>query len=170
MNAAAHPIEDDDDRAGDPPEPERPTFHRVTEEEFLQLPESTDRVELIDGEIHVAPSATAEHQLILQELGYQLSTWIRRLDKPRPAMRYAPCDVRFGPDRILQPDLFVILGGLPRHASMPIRTWFRSSFTTVILMSLPIVIDCNGLRLSTSICASLSSRCHRGKVIDIPRL
>lgn len=32
MNAAAHLIEDDDDRAGDPPTPERPTFHRVTEE------------------------------------------------------------------------------------------------------------------------------------------
>lgn len=97
-------------------------FYYVTEDEFLELPETTERLELIDGEIHVAPSATAEHQLILQELGYQLETWIRQHRKPRPAMRYAPCDVRFGPDRVLQPDLFVVLAGLPRRQPMPIRT------------------------------------------------
>ncbi|MCB9528956.1 MAG: Uma2 family endonuclease [bacterium] len=116
MNAAAHPIEDDD-----PPPPSRPALYHVTEEEFLELPESTDRVELIDGEIYVAPSGTWRHQSLALDLAIHLRGWAATRD-PRPAIGIAPCDVRFGPDRILQPDLFVILGGLPPDAATPLRT------------------------------------------------
>lgn len=101
MNAAAHPIEDDD-----PPPPSRPALYHVTEEEFLELPESTDRVELIDGEIYVAPSGTWRHQSLALDLAIHLRGWAATRD-PRPAIGIAPCDVRFGPDRILQPDAAV---------------------------------------------------------------
>lgn len=121
MQAAGYALEEPEDDDA-PRRQSTPAFYYVTEDEFLALPESSERIELIDGEIYVAPSATAEHQLILQELGYQLEGWIRGLSTPRPAMRYAPCDVWFGVDRVLQPDLFIVLGGLPRKAAMPIRT------------------------------------------------
>ena len=44
------------------------------------------------------------------------------------------------------------------------------TFTTVILMSGPIMIDCNGFRLSTSILTSLASRCQRESRLTFPFL
>jgi hypothetical protein len=37
----------------------------VSEKEFLDLPESTDKIELVDGEVVVSPSPTYWHQEIL---------------------------------------------------------------------------------------------------------
>jgi len=36
----------------------------VTEDEFLVLPESVEKIELLDGELILSPSPTAKHQLI----------------------------------------------------------------------------------------------------------
>ncbi len=120
--AKTQPVDDvhDDDAPLELERRSTPKYYYVTEEEFLDQPESTERIELIDGEVYVAPSATSEHQLITEEVGYQLGQWVRTRT-PRPALRHAPCDIRFGQDRILQPDLFVVLAGLPRKAEMPLR-------------------------------------------------
>ena len=80
----------------------------ITEAEFLSLPESMDKTELVDGEVVVSPSPSVRHQVILQHIVAALSSW--RSSQPTPVfIGQAPLDVRFGPGRILQPDAFVIL-------------------------------------------------------------
>jgi len=82
----------------------------VSEAEFLALPESHDRLELIDGEIILGPSPTPVHQLIVARLCRLVGTWV---DANPPAfLGLSPLDVRLAPGRIVQPDLFVLLGGL----------------------------------------------------------
>lgn len=90
----------------------------VTEQEFLALPETTDRVELLDGEVFVSPSPSRRHQRVLLDLVAALHTWSRA--HPPTAIGLAPQDVRFGPSRILQPDAFVVLAGLADDVSGPI--------------------------------------------------
>ena len=87
----------------------------VTEEEFLQLPPSMDKVELIDGEVIMAPAATVGHQSVLGQLSYHLVRWSHT--QPGPVfIGLSPLDVRFGQSRILQPDAFVYFGPIaPDH-------------------------------------------------------
>jgi Uma2 family endonuclease len=78
----------------------------VSEEEFLALPESMDRIELIDGEVFLPPSPNPRHQLVLGRLFRVFAGWA---DAHAPAfVGLAPLDVRLAPGRIVQPDLFVI--------------------------------------------------------------
>lgn len=91
----------------------------VTEEEFLTLPESTSRVELLDGEVVVAPSPSLWHQEIVGRLAFELRAWARGRSSP-VCVGQAPMDVRFAPGRILQPDLFVILGVVPLDQQGPV--------------------------------------------------
>src|SRR5687768_12918633 len=95
-----------------------PARSLVTEEEFLGLPESTERVELLDGEVIGPPSPDDEHQGLVASLAIDLGTWARA--HPPAAMRFAPLDVRFGPSRILQPDLMMFLAGLPPGSKTPL--------------------------------------------------
>lgn len=66
----------------------------VTEEEFLALPETMDRVELLDGEVIVAPFPNAWHQEILGRLVLALRTWAASHGGPA-FVGMAPLDVRF---------------------------------------------------------------------------
>lgn len=91
----------------------------VSEAEFLALPESTQRVELLDGEVIVSPSPTFWHQEILRRILFSLGQWAARQTHP-VTVGQSPLDVRFGPDRILQPDAFVILGAIPADHAGPI--------------------------------------------------
>jgi Uma2 family endonuclease len=90
----------------------------VTEEEFLSLPESTDRIELLDGEVIVSPSPSFRHQRILLTLVRELSAWAA--SHPPATVAIAPLDVRFAPSRILQPDALVVLAGIPDDAATPL--------------------------------------------------
>jgi Uma2 family endonuclease len=87
----------------------------VSEAEFLELPESLEKVELIDGEVIVSPSPTYWHQEVLSRLVFALRTWAGT--RPSPiTVGQAPLDVRFGPGRILQPDAMVLLARVdPAH-------------------------------------------------------
>ena len=72
----------------------------VSEAEFLSLPETTERTELLDGELIVSPSRTYQHQEMLARLVVALRAWAER--QPTPVtVGLAPRDVRFGPSRIL---------------------------------------------------------------------
>src|SRR5687767_12298865 len=75
----------------------------VTEKEFLSLPETTDKIELVDGEVIVSPSPSYWHQEILGRLVLALRSWAGRQRK-QITVGQAPLDVRFGRNRILQPD------------------------------------------------------------------
>ncbi len=87
----------------------------ITEEEFLSLPESTEKVELLDGEVILSPSPSYHHQWILRQVVRALEDWATT--QPREVtVGMAPLDVRFAPGRILQPDAFVLFARvLPEH-------------------------------------------------------
>ena len=85
----------------------RPTL--VSEEEFLALPESVDRIELVDGEVIVSPSPSVWHQELLSRIVHRLRSW-QEAHARSVFIGQAPLDVRFGPGRILQPDAFLCLG------------------------------------------------------------
>jgi Uma2 family endonuclease len=90
----------------------------VSEAEFLSLPESLERIELIDGEVIVAPSHIFWHQEVLARLFVALRTWAE--GRPDVTVVQAPLDVRFAPNRILQPDAMVFLSRLERGQPGPI--------------------------------------------------
>lgn len=90
---------------------------RTSEAEFLSWPASTTRVELIDGDVVRAPAPSYRHQDILRRILHALGTW----SESRPVtIGQSPCDVRFGPARILQPDAFVILQRIDPFTRGPI--------------------------------------------------
>ena len=91
----------------------------LSEKDFLALPESTDKIELVDGEVVVSPSPTYWHQEILMRLVGALRTWAAK-QKRQVTVGQAPLDVRFAPGRILQPDAFVLFARVPRGHTGPI--------------------------------------------------
>ncbi len=92
----------------------------VSEEEFLRLPETLDKVELIDGEVVVSPSPSFYHQEVIGRLSAVLRAWAVRQPK-KATIGQAPMDVRFAPGRILQPDLFVLFERVPLDHEGPIE-------------------------------------------------
>lgn len=91
---------------------------RVSEADFLALPESLERIELIDGEVIVAPNPIFWHQEVLRRIVLALGKWAE--DRPDVTVAQAPLDVRFSPNRILQPDAMVFLSRIAPGTSGPI--------------------------------------------------
>jgi Uma2 family endonuclease len=79
----------------------------VSEAEFRSIPETTQRLELFDGELIVSPSPSYQHQEVLSRIVVALRQWAQAQQRP-VTVGLAPLDVRFGADRILQPDAFVL--------------------------------------------------------------
>jgi Uma2 family endonuclease len=90
----------------------------VSESESLALPESNQRLELIDGEVIAAPSSSYRHQEVLSRIVTALRNWAA--DRKDVTVVQAPLDVRFGPGRILQPDAMVFLQALPDEIESPL--------------------------------------------------
>jgi len=80
----------------------------VSEAEFLSLPESNQLVELVDGEVIVSPSPSFWHQEVQVRLVVQLRQWAARQAIP-VVVGQSPRDVKLAPNRIVQPDAFVLL-------------------------------------------------------------
>lgn len=91
----------------------------VSETEFLALPETLERMELLDGEVILAPSPTFWHQELVARVTLALRRWAETQPSP-VCIGQSPMDVRFGQGRILQPDTFVILGAVDRDHVGPI--------------------------------------------------
>jgi Uma2 family endonuclease len=91
----------------------------VTEEEFLSLPETTQRQELLDGELLMSPSPTYQHQEILRRLVIALSAWAAT-QREAVTIGLAPLDVRVAPNRILQPDVFILFARLDPTQQGPV--------------------------------------------------
>ncbi|MEQ9502091.1 MAG: Uma2 family endonuclease [Deltaproteobacteria bacterium] len=96
--------------------PRRP---RVSEAEFLALPESMEKTELIDGEVIVSPAPTSEHQDVLFKLAFAAESWARSTSSEIKVLA-APVDIRFAENRILQPDLSIWLAGFQHPESGPV--------------------------------------------------
>jgi len=79
---------------------------KLTYEEFRQLPDDGKRYELIHGEVHLSPSRSTKHQLILGNTSVWLGTYVK---SARLGIVFcAPLDVCLSPDTALQPDLIFI--------------------------------------------------------------
>jgi Uma2 family endonuclease len=91
---------------------------RMSEEDYLALPEIKAHVELVDGLVVWEPSDYG-HQRCVGDLLLALMAW-RESVQGRPEVCLSPLDVRFAPSRILQPDLFVYLEPLAKPVRMPI--------------------------------------------------
>ncbi|MDZ4764379.1 MAG: Uma2 family endonuclease [Chloroflexota bacterium] len=78
---------------------------KITDDEFMQLPETNHYVELIDGAIYEMPSPDLEHQTALSDLHF----WLKTEVKTRGGKVYfVPMDVKFDETNTPQPDIFWI--------------------------------------------------------------
>ena len=91
----------------------------MTEAEFLALPESKLRTELVDGQVFVAPSPNVRHQRLVVRIASAFEVW-RATARVAVSVGLSPLDVRFAPGRILQPDVFVVLGSVPSSHRGPV--------------------------------------------------
>lgn len=91
----------------------------LSEAEFLALPESMQKVELLDGEVVASPVPSFRHQEALRRLVLALGRWAESAPQPVTVCQ-APLDVRFSEGRILQPDAFVVLEAIPLDQGGPL--------------------------------------------------
>jgi Uma2 family endonuclease len=76
---------------------------RMTAAEFLQLPETMQKMELIEGELIVSPSPVLRHQKIVFAIAKLLDSL-----KPNGLVVVSPMDVEFDINDVYQPDTFWI--------------------------------------------------------------
>ena len=79
---------------------------KLTFEQFRQLPDDGKRYELARGEVHLTPSPTTKHQIVLGRLYASLEAYLSK--NPLGRLLIAPLDVRLSADTALQPDLLFI--------------------------------------------------------------
>ena len=79
---------------------------RLTYEDYCLLPNNGKRYEIIDGELFVTPSPLQRHQLVLANLLYYLTDFVKKhnLGTVYPA----PFDVVFSQYDVVEPDILYI--------------------------------------------------------------
>ena len=70
------------------------------------LPDDGNRYETVRGELLVTPSPRPLHQIVLERVRGALWSYMER--HPAGLMLSAPADLSWGPDILVQPDLFVV--------------------------------------------------------------
>ncbi len=73
---------------------------KMTAAEFLELPETSQRTELIDGEIIVAPAPRDSHQ----DTVFEAAKYVERI-APQGKVRLSPVDVYLDESNVVQPDV-----------------------------------------------------------------
>lgn len=63
-------------------------------------------VQIIQNQLFIMPSPNFNHQAISEELGFQMGTFVRQHKAGK--IIYAPIDVQFDEDNLLQPDIIFI--------------------------------------------------------------
>jgi Uma2 family endonuclease len=76
-----------------------------TYEDYLLLPEER-RVELIEGDFFMTPSASEIHQRVSMKLGYKLCQFLQESGEAHVYM--APFDVVLSDENVVQPDIVVV--------------------------------------------------------------
>ena len=100
---------------------------KLTFEEFRQLPEDGRRYELVRGEVHLTPSPTTKHQIILARLYASLEAYLSKTHLGR--VLFAPLDVRLSADTALQPDLIFVAKA---HAAIIQEDYLRGTPDLVV--------------------------------------
>ncbi len=70
------------------------------------LPDDGKRYETVYGELLVTPALRALHQLVLRRLLFSLQLYLN--DNHVGELLTSPADISWGPDILVQPDLFVV--------------------------------------------------------------
>ncbi|MGH7518979.1 MAG: Uma2 family endonuclease [Gemmatimonadales bacterium] len=70
------------------------------------LPDDGNRYEVVRGELLVTPAPRLWHQEIVLRLAEALREYLRR--EPVGHLLCSPADISWGPDTLVQPDLFVV--------------------------------------------------------------
>ena len=81
-----------------------PIYH--TADMVRALPDDGNRYETVHGELLVTPAPRAWHQEVLDRLRDALKPYLAR--HPDWHLFSAPADISWGPDVLVQPDLFVV--------------------------------------------------------------
>ncbi len=84
-----------------------PVSMKITAEEFLAWPEDGKQYELIDGEVHMAPSPLEIHQRLVGRIFRFLDEYLEI--RPIGRAYIAPFDVKLGESNVFQPDIMLIL-------------------------------------------------------------
>jgi Uma2 family endonuclease len=69
------------------------------------LPDDGNRYEVVYGELLVTPAPRLWHQVLVQRLGLGLGNYLER--ERAGVLLTAPADISWGPDVLVQPDVFV---------------------------------------------------------------
>ena len=70
------------------------------------LPDDGNRYEVVYGELLVTPAPRAWHQILVQRLSVALANYLDR--NPAGVVLTSPADISWGPDVLVQPDVFVV--------------------------------------------------------------
>jgi Uma2 family endonuclease len=70
------------------------------------LPDDGNRYEVVHGELLVTPAPRAVHQHVVIELVARLHAYLNR--HPVGRVLASPADISWGPDLLVQPDVFVV--------------------------------------------------------------
>lgn len=81
--------------------------YRLTYEDWLAMPDDGAKREIIEGELHVVPPPTTEHQEISNEIEFQLQLYLRARRTGR--MLHAPVGLKLTEESVFQPDILVVL-------------------------------------------------------------
>ena len=80
---------------------------RWTYDDLCRMPESMDRLEIIDGVLYMSPSAhVLRHQNAVSNLLYELTRWAREHGAGK--VFTAPADVVASDIKVVQPDVFFV--------------------------------------------------------------
>jgi Uma2 family endonuclease len=69
------------------------------------MPDDGNRYEVVYGELLVTPAPRAWHQVLVERLGFALAKYLER--DPFGMVLRSPADISWGPDVLVQPDVFV---------------------------------------------------------------
>lgn len=78
---------------------------KYTYEDYLKTPEDK-RYELIEGELLMTPSPIPQHQRISRKIEFILEKFVT--ENNLGEVFYAPCDVYFDAENVIQPDILFI--------------------------------------------------------------
>ena len=70
------------------------------------IPDDGNRYETVHGELLVTPAPRAWHQAIARRILGKLDRYLE--EHPVGCLFYSPADISWGPDNLVQPDLFVV--------------------------------------------------------------
>lgn len=77
---------------------------RFTYQDYLKFPDDGKRYQIIEGELYMTPAPVPYHQRISRNLGFILWDFVRKRNLGE--VFYAPCDIVFSEEDVVQPDIF----------------------------------------------------------------